>query len=367
MKMNKFFMLGLAGLAFAACSNEEDAINNGAIEGNGMLEVSIASPKTKALQGATQGDGNVVVGGDISVEVYNSQNVLIESATIPRNQIDSDNQDEYVVRFYNINDPDRVIAFCNDGKNVNNDADIAITDARLQSVPTAIPAYGETENITENGEMENLDDPADETIYRRYIATVELQIPVARIELSGLVHEAHAEGDACRFGTLTINGVYLDKIYPNKNSETFEDYFWGENTIFGESDDAPILYDLIGGQDGINFKTTSALPGNSQAYAYNFFANGTNPELKIYFGTVTSASDSEPIESPRYAIAKSFKDEEGESVTFQAGTIYRITEATLTDEYIGPNEEGETEYGLELTVVEAQWTVTDITADWVEQ
>lgn len=26
MKLNKFFMLGLAGLAFTACSNEEDAV-----------------------------------------------------------------------------------------------------------------------------------------------------------------------------------------------------------------------------------------------------------------------------------------------------------------------------------------------------
>ena len=28
MKLNKFFMLGLAGLAFAACSNEENSGNN---------------------------------------------------------------------------------------------------------------------------------------------------------------------------------------------------------------------------------------------------------------------------------------------------------------------------------------------------
>ena len=370
MKMNKYFMLGLAGLAFAACSNEEDAIvNNGVIEGNGVVEVSIVSPATKAIQNATTGSGNVVVGGTITVELYNSQDELIDEATITRNNPDVDNEDEYTVRFYNITDPHKVIAYCNDGKAVNDDEDIAINDPRLQSEPESIPAYGETETITESGEMENVDDSSDETIYRRYVASVELKIPVARIELAGLKHEAHTGGDACRFNTLTINGVYLDKIYPNKNSQSTANYFWGENTVLGTTVGAPILWSYATSTDdgtGVDFKTATNLPGDGQAYAFNFFANGTNPELKIYLGTVTAADPSDEIKSPRYAIASTYK-ENGEPVTFEAGKIYRITNVTLADEDFGPNEEGEKEYGLELTVVEAQWSVTDITADWVQQ
>ena len=54
MKMNKYFMLGLAGLAFAACSNEEDAIVGGDADNKTMI-VSIAGigADTKA---ATPGD-----------------------------------------------------------------------------------------------------------------------------------------------------------------------------------------------------------------------------------------------------------------------------------------------------------------------
>ena len=365
-------MLGIAGLAFAACSNEEDAIvNNGVIEGNGVVEVSIASPATKAnIQDATTGS-NVIVGGPITVELYNSADVLIESKTITRNTPDAGNENTYTVRFYNITDPHKVIAYCNDGKDVYDDTDIAITDSRLQSEPESIPAYGETETITESGEMGNVEDPSDETIYRRYVARVELKIPVARIELAGLKHETHASGDACRFGTLTLNGVYLDKIYPNKNSQATENYFWGENTVLGTTADAPILWSYATSEDtgtGVNFKTATGLPGTDEAYAFNFFANGTSPELKIYFGTVTAANSSDQIESPRYAIAKTFKEEDGTTpVTFEAGKIYRITNVTLDDEHIGPNEEGEKVYGLELTVVEAQWSVTGIKADWVQQ
>ena len=51
MKMNKFFMLGLAGLAFAACSNEEDAIVGAGDNTSKTMVVSIAGigANTKAL------------------------------------------------------------------------------------------------------------------------------------------------------------------------------------------------------------------------------------------------------------------------------------------------------------------------------
>lgn len=59
MKLNKYFMLGLAGLAFAACSNDDEAVSVGADDGNKTLIVSI-----KGLEGAsTRADMNT--GGNI--------------------------------------------------------------------------------------------------------------------------------------------------------------------------------------------------------------------------------------------------------------------------------------------------------------
>ena len=49
---------------------------------------------------------------------------------------------------------------------------------------------------------------------------------------------------------------------------------------------------------------------------------------------------------------------------FVPGTIYRITNAELVDGNIIGDESGNTLYGVEVTVKEAEWSVVDITADW---
>ena len=371
--MNKFFMLGLAGLAFAACSNEEDAIDNGVIEGNGMVEVSIASPATKSIHTGATGT-SVIVGGDITVEVTHSGGVLTQ--TIERDQTDVDSQAEYTLKFYNVTNPTKVVAYCNDGKNVYSSLapeegePLSITDSRLQSEPNAIPAYDEAAlSATDiNGEMKN---PEDGKTYKRYTKKLALGIPVARLELQGVKHVD--EDDNCKFATLKINGVYLNNIYVTKDAATATDtYSWNASSV-EEEGNFPILYDVVGEFGvGVDFLTDSpAFPTETgKAFAYNFFAGAGKevPELKIYFNEATPSSADDPVTQPRYAIVTSYKDADNQPIqNFTPGTIYRITNVELDDKYIGPNETGETVYGVEVTVEEATWTVTGITADWVEQ
>ena len=367
MKMNKYLMLGLAGLAFTACSNEEDAIiDNGVIEGNGVVEVSIASPVTKSLQSGATGS-TVIVGGDIIVEVTHNNGTTI-SQTIDRDQNDEDGKTEYIVKFYGVTNPTKVVAYCNDGKTVNDDADIAITDPRLQSEPNSIPAYAEaTLSATDiNGEMEN---PADGKVYQRYTKELALQIPVARLELKGVKHVD--EDDDCKFESLFINGVYLNNIYATKDAVSATDtYSWTETSVKDQGT-FPILYDVVGEFGvGENFLSGTAFPKEAgKAYAYNFFAGANKevPELRIYFNKATASSPTDPVTQPRYAVVTSYKNGSGAIANFTPGTIYRITNVELDDKYIGPNETGETVYGVEVTVEEAEWSVTDITADWIEQ
>lgn len=71
MKLNRFFMLGLAGLAFAACSNEEE-LGNQLPEGNGVVTVKIVTPEslTKAMPTELpdgSGNGPIKVVGDITI------------------------------------------------------------------------------------------------------------------------------------------------------------------------------------------------------------------------------------------------------------------------------------------------------------
>lgn len=63
----------------------------------------------------------------------------------------------------------------------------------------------------------------------------------------------------------------------------------------------------------------------------------------------------------------SYKQTSGAPITkFEPGHIYRITSAKLTDENIIGDEGGNTLYGVEVTVVEAEWTVETIDADWAK-
>lgn len=375
MKLTKSLFLAFAGLGLFACSNE-DVADNGGIQGTGMVEVTIQSPSTRSVQGSTSGS-SVIVGGNITVEVY-SGDILQGSEVIERNPSDSDGKTNYTVQIYGVTSPDKVVAYCNDGKAVNDAAAISITDSRLQSEPESIPAYAEA-TLSEsdiNGEMENT---SDGKVYKRYTKSLALQIPVARIELDGLKHKAHdadnTEEASCKFDELFINGVYLNNIYATKNAAAVTNtYSWNESSTV-ESENFPILYDIIGelgkgvsflSADG-NFPTFPQEDG--KAFAYNFFA-GTDkevPELKIYFNEATAASSDKPVTSPRYAIVKSYKNESGPIEHFVPGTIYRITNVELMDKNIGPNEGGETVYGVEVTVTEATWSVTDIEAVWEEQ
>ena len=49
MKLNKFFMLGLAGLAFAACSNE-DEVGNDLSQNSKQEDIPQERPETKLGQ-----------------------------------------------------------------------------------------------------------------------------------------------------------------------------------------------------------------------------------------------------------------------------------------------------------------------------
>ena len=192
-----------------------------------------------------------------------------------------------------------------------------------------------------------------------------MEIPVARLEVSDIKHVTHAEG-TCKFSRLTIDGVYLDKIYETKGSESATDFVYPA----GDNGKVPILWEAIAAPN--NFLEASAQwpawvegqDAKQQAYAFNFYPGATMPVLKIYFAEATASDVQNPVSKPRYAVIKSYNQDE--NFKFEAGKIYRLTDVQLKDENIIGDEEGNTLFGVDVTVTEAQWTVTDITGEWIE-
>lgn len=409
MKLNKFFMLGMVGLAFAACSNEEDAVSFP--DGGGAVTVKLVNPSvlTKTVTDPTEGNGNVTITGDITISLYDNQTDNV-SQTMTLHSTSITNATE--LTFWNVTSPKKITVSINGGTN----SYTGISIEGLQDDPANIPAYGQTEHFTLT---ETMDSPNPDNAYNAdqkkgtesgaksgdenkkyqiYTAKVTMAIPVARLEVSGIKHKGHpqtASGDDCEYAKLTIKGVYMDNLYTlggeysenydanatdfyNSifgNGTSIQDYCWEANKGLGTGLTA-ILKDEITANDepGEDFLEENAswpvdaADGTPQAFAYNFYpASGIEnmPKFKIYFDTSVSSDPANPKPAPRFAMITKYKKENGEDLTaFEPGKIYRITNAELVDGNIIGDEGGNTLYGVEVTVKQAEWSVVKITADW---
>lgn len=298
MRMNKFFMLGLAGLAFAACSNEEE-MGNQFPEGNGAVTIKIVSPAmTRTVEAGTT-ENSVKVTGDVTIKLDAATGG--NEITLTSEQLASQNE----VTFWNVDGPTKVTVTMNDGKNsYTSDAPTVFKDV----APASIPAYGETSSFTltsgiaspgEKGGSDyetgaNADGSDNSKVYQLYTASVQLAIPVARLEVSRIQHitGSHLEGD-CVYNTLTIAGVYLDNVYATGNGVAYA------NGAFSCASGTPTDYSY----DGVHGSGIKAIlsdqatptdfltqdqvwPAAGQAYSYYFFgADGAEnlPKFKIYF------------------------------------------------------------------------------------
>ena len=382
-------MLGIAGLAFAACSNEEDAINNGnpTFEGNGAVSIRLVNPMTKTIttpDAENEDDEVFLADADLTINLYEEGNNDMDdpdqTITINTSKLTTDQ----TVTFWNVTDPGKVTASINGG--VSDYSTVAINT--VQQVPTAIPAYGETSTFTpktsdpttgspdmdndvSNGGHETGATTDDEDkVYTLYEATIEMKIPVARLEVSGIVH-VDAQGSQCEYETLSIAGVYMDNLYLNGAAYTATGY--GQPA--GDTNIKDYSYDGIHGtgEEAIlkdaatptNFLTDGAVwPATGSAYAYNFYAGTEKPIFKIYFNeSEESATSPEPHPAPRYAMIKEYTG----VTNFEPGKIYRIKKAELADGNIIGDEGGNTQYGIIVTIEEAKWSVLDIDATWVSK
>lgn len=347
MKLNKMFMLAMAGLAMTACSSDDETGNN--LSGNGVVEVRIVAPQSRALVDATpdENGSTVKVEGQITVKL---------TATRGGKEVKLD-KGATSVKFYDVQGPSKIEAWINDGS-TKGQGETNISD--MQIVPKSIPAYGSSEQFNLTGQTET----SDGKKYEMYSTSVKMEIPVARLEISGITHKHATEGATCKYKELSINGIYLDKVSTTLGGEAV-DYSW---PAAGEVE-LPILKDEIEAPN--NFLISGAVwPAAKeevkQAYAYNFYPNeNQQPLVKIYFANATASDDSNPVSKPRYAVIKSYNNEA--NFKFEAGKIYRITNVELDDKNIIGDEEGNTLYGVDVNVTEAQWTVVDITGQWEEQ
>ena len=390
--MNKFFMLGLAGLAFAACSNDEE-VGNQLPEGNGAVTIKLVSPAmTKAVDEGTGSVSTVKVTGTVTITLQDGTDTKSASVSVSEDGTLS----SPTVTFWNVTNPGKITAVMHDG--ISNYSNVAITggNPELQTLPASIPVYGEATPTPMNISKPGVDGEDDTNFgaqagdqnknFDMYEATVSLQIPVARLEVSGLTYVDHQDG-ACKFEDLKICGVYLDHVRPGDGADP-ENYKFPSDANGGpDSEEDALLYDEINGglSGGDLFTSTVSWPTDANkttpVFAYNFYAPAANdatitsvdknvsiaqnPHFKVVF-SYTDNSTAVSTTKYRYAMITAYK--EGDNyIVMRKGRIYKITGAQISDDAIIPDEEGNTTYGVEVTVKEAVWEVHTITGEWVEQ
>lgn len=210
-------MLGLVGLAFAACGNEDEA-ENALAQGNGAVSIKIVSPTANSRAVTSDSpDGTIKVTGPATVSLtatFDGEE-KIKTIDLARGETEA--------KFWNVTNPTLVTVSMNDGTKVYT---TSINDVTMQ-VTESIPAYGETKDFTYNNRtgtptLEDItngdntgakDGDTDKTFFM-YEATVDLKIPVARLEVSNIKHKKEVESVKCEYATLTIDGVYMDNIRP---------------------------------------------------------------------------------------------------------------------------------------------------------
>lgn len=90
MKFNKYFMLGLAGLAFAACSNDENLPENGKEANKTIIRLAFGKAETKGLGETAVKKYNKI--DDLIINFYNAQGNYVD---VPETYTDQTNNKTY--------------------------------------------------------------------------------------------------------------------------------------------------------------------------------------------------------------------------------------------------------------------------------
>ena len=177
MKLNKYFMLGLAGVAFAACSNEDEG-NDILTKGTKQISVTISAGnygQTKAGSGWTEDADKAINPQNIKLYLLKADGNIVE---VKDAQVGSDNV------YHNVSpEVTKIAAVANFNEdtplpvegNWDNDILKATLNMNKYGAASTAPLASKVADLVPNGT-----DAADGNTM--YTATVELATMLSRIE-----------------------------------------------------------------------------------------------------------------------------------------------------------------------------------------
>ena len=318
MKISKYFMVAAASIMMFGCAKNDNNKPNLADEGPVALTINIADPQlgSKAPIDPSTGTTVELEYDAIEVNLTAEQNGTNGWLSIPvASLVEVEGTPSYT--FYNVVNPTKIEVRIN----AEDDTDYKDLDIYKDTPANAIPVYGSSIQFDPTGTTAT---DEEGNVYNKYVTTVEVEIPVARLEFSGITHEAHngGEGDECMYTSIQFDGI---DILADASAET------------------PLVSETV----GADFMT-GVYPTEGQCYALSI--EPCMPTVRFNFTT---------NDGPRYAVVKEFKMSDGSSSIqqFAAGTIYQVESIVITDENLTPDPTGNTAVAVEVTVSVQNWSV----------
>lgn len=356
MKLNKYFMLGLAGLAFAACSNE-DEVGNDLSQNSKTITVKIETggytTRASGNEAWTNGANNQsqITVNTVTLYLLDKDGAIVDTKTLANKLSDT---------FHGVSGTvTKIAAVANCQPTASGTwANVVAETFDVADYQTAenAPVYAEAVDIT----YKNTD---TQDGYPMYEATLQLATKMSRIELSGNLQCTNLTESAYKTLTLeyvginrantkfTLKGIGSDPHSVTGNLPGFPDT--GTPTAFYDAAaiPAPVLDD----------KNTSVALGTSYGYSVCGM-----PELLLRF-------DSEPIDNvtegyiiydPAYLKITGFKTADGNVVAMEPGKIYQITDLEFTEENITTLEKDK--ICITATVSVAPWDIVAVEPSYGE-
>ena len=356
MKLNKYFMLGLAGLAFAACSNE-DEVGNDLSQNSKTITVKIETggytTRASGNEAWTNGANNQsqITVNTVTLYLLDKDGAIVDTKTLANKLSDT---------FHGVSGTvTKIAAVANCQPTASGTwANVVVETFDVADYQTAenAPVYAEAVDIT----YKNTD---TQDGYPMYEATLQLVTKMSRIELSGNLQCTNLTESAYKTLTLeyvginrantkfTLKGIGSDPHPVTDNLPGFPDT--GTPTAFYDAaaTPAPVLDD----------KNTSVALGTSYGYSVCGM-----PELLLRF-------DSEPIDNvtegyiiydPDYLKITGFKTADGNVVAMEPGKIYQITDLEFTEENITTLEKDK--ICITATVSVAPWDIVAVEPSYGE-
>ena len=349
-------MLGLAGLAFAACSNE-DEVGNDLSQNSKTITVKI---ETGGYTTRASGNGAWTNGAN------NQSQITVNTVTLYLLDKDGDIVDTKTLEkkfsdtFHGVSGTvTKIAAVANCQPTASGTwANIVAETFDVADYQTAenAPVYAEAVDIT----YKNTD---TQDGYPMYEATLQLATKMSRIELSGNLQCTNLAESAYKTLTLeyvginrantkfTLDGTGSDPHSVTDNLPGFPDT--GTPTAFYDAAAAPAPV--------LSNKNTSVALGTSYGYSVCGM-----PELLLRF-------DSEPIDNvtegyiiydPAYLKITGFKTAGGNTVAMEPGKIYQITDLEFTEENITTLEKDK--ICITATVSVAPWDIVAVEPSYGE-